>query len=147
MSFGYGYASDIEIRLYLFCITYDQSNKFDWLDQRTAQELQAAEGSPALSKQTIFLGTSSSPLGQIGHEYGEFSESLGMAVPVSELQGGSEGYLGYDCKQACIHQAPIITEQIAHLGCMHLFSSLLAVDISPFWCLVVLVSLSISYNR
>lgn len=148
MSFGYSYTSDVKIRLYLFCTTYDQSNKLFWLDHRTAQELKASGSSPALGKQTVVLGASSSHLGQIGHIYGKFSESLGMAVSVTELLRGFREIFGVTIlNRPAIHLTPLVTELIAQLGCLHLFSLLLVVDISPSRYLVVLVSLSIlHYN-
>lgn len=148
MSFGYSYTSDVKIRLYLFCTTYDQSNKLFWLDHRTAQELKASGSSPALGKRTVVLGASSSHLGQIGHVYGKFSESLGMAVSVTELLRGFREIFGVTIlNRPAVHLTPLVTELIAQLGCLHLFSLLLVVNFSPFRYLVVLVSLSIlHYN-
>lgn len=56
MSFGYSYTSDVNIRLYLFCITYGQFIKLCWLKHRgpvAAQELKTTGSSLVLDKQTF----------------------------------------------------------------------------------------------
>ena len=57
MSFGCSYTSDVMIRLYLFCIPYDQFyDQLYWLKYRgpvAAQELKATGSSLALDKQTF----------------------------------------------------------------------------------------------
>jgi len=63
MSFGYSYTSDVTIRLYLFCITYDQFIKLYWLKHRgpvAMQELEATGSSLALNKQTVGKSASES---------------------------------------------------------------------------------------